>query len=149
MRISFFISLAFLAGCASFGTLSATLNSDTAAITDTLNKYIVGTADADPGMLQDAFHPEFNLYLVDPNGALKKRDGQKYIEVFEDRKPRARVGKILMIDAVNDAATAKVEILMPDQRVFTDYFLLMKIEGSWKIIHKSYTESKNFNGRGG
>lgn len=90
-------------------------------------------------MLRDAFHPDFNLYLIEPNGLLKVRNGQKYIDIFEDRKRRDRIGKIVMIDAVNDAATAKVEITMPDRRIFVDYFLLMKIDYEWKIIHKSYT----------
>jgi len=34
---------------------------------------------------------------------------------------------------------AKAEIVIPNWRIFTDYFLLLKYEGSWKIIHKSYT----------
>nr|MBP6825928.1 nuclear transport factor 2 family protein [Saprospiraceae bacterium] len=34
---------------------------------------------------------------------------------------------------------AKAEIVMPDWRIFTDYFLLLKYEGSWKIVQKSYT----------
>lgn len=33
----------------------------------------------------------------------------------------------------------KLKIVIPNWRVFTDYFLLLKYEGSWKIVHKSYT----------
>ena len=43
-----------------------------------------------------------------------------------------------------DAAIAKAEILIPNWRVYTDYFLLLKYEGSWKIVHKSYTRYSNF-----
>ncbi|AXT49685.1 hypothetical protein D1818_02185 [Aquimarina sp. BL5] len=35
---------------------------------------------------------------------------------------------------------AKVEIDVPTRkRLYTDYMMLLKVEGKWKIIHKSYT----------
>ncbi len=33
---------------------------------------------------------------------------------------------------------AKAEIVIPNWRIYTDYFLLIKYEGEWEIIHKSY-----------
>ena len=51
----------------------------------------------------------------------------------------SRIGRIISIDYEKDTAIAKAEILIPNWRVFTDYFLLLKYEGSWKIVHKSYT----------
>ncbi len=42
-------------------------------------------------------------------------------------------------DLTNGLNIAKAEILIPNWRVFTDYFLLLKYEGSWKIVQKSYT----------
>ena len=38
-----------------------------------------------------------------------------------------------------NAAMAKAEIAIPGWRIFTDYFLLLKYEGAWKIVQKSYT----------
>jgi hypothetical protein len=49
------------------------------------------------------------------------------------------VGMLNPFDAENNAAMAKAEIVIPNWRIFTDYFLLMKYEGSWKIVQKSYT----------
>ena len=47
---------------------------------------------------------------------------------------------ITSIDYENNAAQAKVEIDMPGmKRLYTDYFLLLKMEGRWKIVHKSFT----------
>ncbi|MEO1437341.1 MAG: nuclear transport factor 2 family protein [Bacteroidota bacterium] len=48
---------------------------------------------------------------------------------------------MLMVDQENDAATAKVEIKM-GERLYIDYFLLLKLEGTWTIIHKSYTRKE-------
>ncbi|MDX6183962.1 hypothetical protein LNP22_13180 [Flavobacterium flavipigmentatum] len=39
--------------------------------------------------------------------------GQEYIGNFKDGKKSNRIGRILFIDIENDAAIAKVEILMP------------------------------------
>ena len=50
-----------------------------------------------------------------------------------------RQGKIIYVDYEKDAAIVKIEILIPSLRVFTDYLMLLKIEGKWKIIHKSFT----------
>ena len=94
---------------------------------------------ASPDRLRKAFHPDFNLYTVADDGSLRVRSGEKYISYFKEGQKNDRPGKILSIDYEKDAATAKAEILFPDGRIFTDYFLLLKYEGSWKIVHKSYT----------
>ena len=111
---------------------------DVEMITETLMHYIDGTANGQPDRLKKAFHPDFNLYTIQ-NDSVRIRDGQKYISLFKPGKKANRVGRIISIDFVKDAASAKAEIIMPGWRVYTDYFLLMKYQGSWKIIQKSYT----------
>lgn len=108
-------------------------------ITATLMDYIEGTANGQPDRLRKAFHPDFNLYTVTEGDSLWIRSGEKYISNVKVGKKNSRVGRIISIDFENDAAIAKAEILIPNWRVFTDYFLLLKYEGSWKIVHKSYT----------
>jgi hypothetical protein len=108
-------------------------------IEETLMHYIEGTANGETKRLQKAFHPNFNLYSV-ANDSLRIWRGQEYIGNFKEGKKSNRVGRILFIDIENDAAIAKVEILMPErQRNYTDYFLLLKYESEWKIIHKSFS----------
>ncbi|MEM6699429.1 MAG: nuclear transport factor 2 family protein [Bacteroidota bacterium] len=112
--------------------------SDLQEITATLMDYIEGTANGEPDRLRRAFHPNFNLYAV-KNDSLQIRSGEQYISLFKPGKKSNRVGRIVSIDFEQDVATAKAEIIVPDWRIFTDYFLLVKYEGSWKIVHKSYT----------
>ncbi len=108
-------------------------------ITETLMHYIEGTANGEPDRLRQAFHPDFNLYTVTEADSLRIRSGEKYISNFQPGKKSNRVGRIISIDFEKDAAIAKAEIVVPNWRIFTDYFLLLKYEGSWKIVHKSYT----------
>ena len=114
-------------------------SSEIAEITSALMDYIEGTANGEPERLKKAFHPDFNLYTVTNSDSLLVRSGEKYISNFEVGKKANRVGRIISIDFEKDAAMAKAEILVPGWRVFTDYFLLLKYEGSWKIVQKSYT----------
>lgn len=113
--------------------------SDIEQITDTLTDYIEGTANGEPERLRRAFHPDFNLYAVDDKKGLLIRNGEKYILGVKKGEKVNRIGRIISIDHEKDAAMAKVEIVIPNSRVFTDYFLLVKYEGSWKIVQKSYT----------
>ena len=112
---------------------------DTEQIRATLTDYMEGTANGEPARLKRAFHPDFNLYAVTEADTLLVRSGSKYIADIKPGNKVNRIGRILLIDIDNNAASAKVEITMPNFRIYTDYFLLLKYEGGWKIVHKSYT----------
>ena len=112
-------------------------------ITETLMDYIEGTANGEPDRLKKAFHPDFNLYSVNKADSLSIWSGEDYVGKIRVGEKNNRKGRIISIDFEKDAAIAKAEIVIPNWRIFTDYFLLLKYEGSWKIIHKSYT-SKAF-----
>ena len=101
--------------------------------------YIEGTANGEPSRLRRAFHPDFKLYFV-KDDKVSEWSGREYIQNIQEGQKRNRIGRIISIDEENDAAQAKVEIRMPDrQRIYTDYFLLLKLSDEWKIIHKSFT----------
>ncbi len=108
-------------------------------ITEVLNHYIEGTANGEPDRLRLAFHPYFNLYTVTEDQKLRIRSGEQYISGYKEGKKTNRIGRIISIDYENFAAIAKVEVVMPNKRIYKDYFLLLKYEGAWKIVHKSYT----------
>ena len=101
--------------------------------------YIEGTANGEPGRLRKAFHPDFNLYTVTEADSLRIRSGEAYIANIKEGEKANRIGRIISIDYEKDAAMAKAEIVIPNWRIFTDYFLLLKYEGAWKIVQKSYT----------
>ncbi len=121
------------------GSINLQAQSDLESITATLMDYIEGTANGEKDRIERAFHPELNLYTIQ-NDSLRTRSGKGYISNFEEGKKYNRIGRIIAIDYENDAASAKIEVVMPSmKRVYTDYLLLLKYQGNWKIIHKSYT----------
>ncbi|MCC7246352.1 MAG: nuclear transport factor 2 family protein [Saprospiraceae bacterium] len=126
----------------SAATVNAQTNnipSDIAQITATLMDYIEGTANGEPERLRRAFHPDFSLYTVTDKDSLLIRSGEKYIANIKPGEKNNRIGRILSIDVDKNAAMAKAEIVVPGWRTFTDYFLLLRYEGAWKIVQKSYT----------
>jgi len=121
------------------GTQTTNGQTDLEDITNTLLDYVEGTANGEPERVKRAFHPELNLYSV-ANDSLKIWYGQDYTGGIKKGQQSNRIGRIVSIDYENDAACAKIEIVMPGlKRMYTDYLLLLKYQGSWKIIHKSYT----------
>ena len=117
--------------------------SETQLIEDTLNDYLEGTSKAKPDQVRKAFHPDLNLYSLDENKKLKIWKGSDYISGFEGKEASNRLGKILSVDFENDIAMAKAEISYPNNPVvFIDYFMLLKIEGKWTIVHKMYTRKQ-------
>ena len=137
MRKLIFITIIFLSTFCTFAQSES--KSEIEQISETLMHYIEGTANGEPDRLEKAFHPDFNLYTVTEEDSLRIRSGKKYISNIKKGKKSNRIGRIISIDYENNAAMAKAEIVIPNWRIFTDYFLLIKYEGKWKIIQKSYT----------
>ena len=111
------------------------------AISSTLMDYIEGSTEGQPNRLKTAFHPNLNLYSIKKDQTLSIWAGTEYIKDTKEGKPTGEGGKIISIDYENNAAVAKVEISHPKSpSTYIDYFMLLKIEGKWTIIHKMYTK---------
>ncbi|MFK8061201.1 MAG: nuclear transport factor 2 family protein [Polaribacter sp.] len=120
-------------------SVSVNAQSEISAINKVLYDYIEGTANGEPERLKSAFDENFNLYFV-ANDTLKTWSGKQYVAGVKKGRKSNRIGKVLSIDFEGNAAIAKIEILMPSRkRIYTDYLMLLKIKGNWKIIHKSFT----------
>lgn len=138
-RIHHFLIVVLL-GSSLFAAAQSTSSADELPlITAALMNYIDGTANGDPDQVRRAFHPDFNLYTVNDGDSLWIRSGEKYIAGIKPGEKNNRQGRIISIDVEKNAAMAKAEIAIPGWRIFTDYFLLLKYEGTWKIVQKSYT----------
>lgn len=116
----------------------AQAQNDEAAVRATAMDYIEGTANGEIDRIRRAFHETAALYAVNQDGSLRKIPIAQYIGYFKSGQKNDRQGKIISTDMVNDAAQVKIEILSGKWK-FTDYLLLLKLEGGWKIINKSYT----------
>lgn len=136
MKFHFLTAIAL---CFSLSILAQ--DTDHELITETLEKYIEGSTNGKPKLLEEAFHPDLQLYYIH-NDSVKTWSGKDYILSTKEGEPTGESGKILDIDYTNDAAVAKVEISHPESKYpYIDYFMLLKTDDKWLIIHKMFTKN--------
>jgi hypothetical protein len=123
---------------------TGTLIDDYDAITQVVQLYIDGSAKGDAAKLREAFHPDARMF-----GSL---GGHRYDvpieELFKlaaaepmDTNGRYR-GRVTAVNQVGHAAVATVaEDGCWGSVSFVDFFALAKIDGSWKIVNKTFAHT--------
>lgn len=123
------------------GLLITTTSSAAGALEDiveVVEKYLVGTAEGKPELVREAFLPSLEVQWLGDEEQLMRRDAASYIGNIEPGKAVPREGRIVNIDATDKSAMVKVEIEW-NGRLYTDYMLLLRVEGEWKIANKIAT----------
>lgn len=112
---------------------------DEAGVRQAIESYFQGHATGNGEHHKKAFHPEAKLFWI-RDGQFTQRTSAEYI-AGSSGKPAPdealRKRSITMIDITGNAAVAKVVLDYPQAR-FTDYMSLLKIEGEWKIVNKTF-----------
>lgn len=122
------------------GLFSAlTLAQDKELIKIPLENYLQGHATGKGEFHQKAIYPESRLLWV-RDGKLNQRTTAEYIKgssgkPADDEASRKRW--VEMVDIKGNAAVAKIVLDYPTA-YFVDYFALLKIDGEWKIVNKSF-----------
>ena len=110
-------------------------------ITETINRYIEGTAYNYPDKLKSAFIPEAKMFLDHKNPLFVMTIEEYAAHVEKHSEPgkfNGRTTNILSIDHFGDIATAKLEVILPDAEMrFIDLLLLKNLPDGWKIISKT------------
>ncbi len=123
------------------GLMAATAPSSAGQLDDiveVVNKYLVGTAEGKPELVREAFLPSLEVQWLGDEEELRRRDAAGYIENIEPGKTVPREGRIVNVDATDKSAMVKVEIKW-NGRLYTDYMLLLRVRGEWKIANKIAT----------
>lgn len=111
-----------------------------AAVRAAVQHYLIAHATGDGSHHEMVFHPEAKLFWV-RDGALNTRTSAEYIagspgKPADDEDQRRR--EITMVDVTGDAAVAKVVLDYPNA-LFTDYMSLLRVDGEWRIVNKTFT----------
>jgi Putative lumazine-binding len=114
-------------------------HADAEAVRIPLDNYLKGHATGDGEFFKKAFHTEGNMIFV-RDGKYTTRSFTEYI-AGASGKPAADESKrkrwIESVHVVGNAAMAIIILDYPAVK-FTDYMSLLKINGEWKIINKSF-----------
>lgn len=105
----------------------------------TINHYFTGHATGDASHMRKAFLPTAHVEGV-REGKFTSWTLDEYCALFKGSPAddeRVRVRAIDFIDASGDSGIVKAT-LDHGATVFTDYFILLKVGGEWRIANKVY-----------
>ena len=113
-----------------------------AAVRETLQHYLNGHATGQADEFRQAMYPQGTMYFI--------KDGQYNQVSLADYIARAAAGtgkpaadeakrkrKIEFVDITGNVAVGKLVLDYPDVRL-TDYMELLKIDGKWQIVAKTF-----------
>lgn len=104
-----------------------------------LHYYLAGLATGNGEHFRRVFHPDARLYSV-RDGRLTQRTVAEYVAGAPGR-PAADEAKrrrwLERLSVAGSAATAEIVLDYPDTRVI-DYVSLLRVDGEWKIISKTF-----------
>ena len=117
---------------------------DDAGVRAALNHYIQGHATGDASHMRLAFLPTAHIEGV-RDGKFLSRTLDDYCSGFTGKPAADEATRRRTIDEVSisgTAASAKVT-LVHGTTTFTDYFVLLKVDGTWKIANKVYAVARS------
>ena len=117
-------------------------DADLVAIEAVVEAYFEGLYLSDTKRLERAFHPSARIMGYD-EGKLIDNPIDTFIAFVGRVTPPAEEGEafdmeIVSVDIQGSAAAVKVADLYKGLR-FTDYLSLLKIDGTWKIVSKTFS----------
>lgn len=132
----------FVLAVVSFAANASAQTNEEAAVRVPLENYIKAHATGDPEYARKAFHSEGNMiwiregkYSSEPFDAFIKRAFTGKPAADEAKRKEGR--KIEAVDISGNAAVARIVLDYPAVK-FVDYMTLLKIDGEWKIVNKSF-----------
>ncbi len=137
----FFISATLAVGLLSAQAFAATPDAaEAAAVRVPLEAYLKGHASGDGAYMRKAFLPTAHIEGI-RDGKFVSWTVDEYAAGFKGAPAADEAQRKRSIDAVDvsgNAAMARVTLDYP-AGAFTDYFVLLKVDGEWRIANKVWT----------
>ena len=123
-------------------------NAELQAITDTINLYVDGLHTGNIETLKKAFHPKAMMYGVSAKAVtIVEIDGlYGFVSANEPPSKTGEPHQCFITSIQYDGNAASVEMIEESAygSDYTNYFQLLKIDGTWVIVSKTYnTVSKS------
>ena len=124
------------------GTAIAVQSDEDTAARKPLEAYLQGHATGDGAYMRQAFLPTAHIEGI-RDGKFLSWTADEYIAGFKGKVADDEAQRKRSIDSVEvsgNAAMARVTLDYPSG-TFTDYFVLLKVDGEWKIANKVWTRN--------
>ncbi|GAB5399231.1 MAG: nuclear transport factor 2 family protein [Aureisphaera sp.] len=112
-------------------------NSDLQLIETTINHYLDGMTTHNAGSFELAFHPNATMKWIEKD--YEEVNAVEALSAYVNANdPVETKTHIIAINIAGDAASAQLE-LEYDTFSYIDFMHLLKINGKWKIVSKTYS----------
>ena len=120
-----------------FMTQAQTQNNDLQLIEETVNYYFDGMTTHNAKSFEKAFHPNATMKWIE--GKYKEVNAIDELSAYVNTNdPLKTKTSIMAINIAGDAANAQLE-LEYNTFSYIDFMHLLKIDGKWKIVSKTYS----------
>src|SRR5687768_13613862 len=121
-------------------SVAAAQTTDDKAVRAVINQYFRGHATADPAEMRKAFLPTAHIE-GNRDGKFVSWTAEEYSSRFTGKPAADEASRKRTIDRVEISGTAAMAsaTLVHGPTTFTDYFVLLKVNGEWKIANKVYS----------
>jgi len=112
---------------------------DVGRIRQVIGVYFRGHATANPDTMRAAFLPSAHVEGL-RNGTFTSWTVDQYVANFRGTPAADEANRTRIIDVVDKSGTAAMAkaTLKHGATTFTDYFVLLKVDGEWRIANKVY-----------
>jgi hypothetical protein len=113
-----------------------------AGVRAAINQYFKGHATGSGDEMRTAFLPTAHIE-GNRQGKFTSWSVDEYVKNFSGKPAADEASRRRTIDSVDVAGTAAMAraTLVHGQTTFVDYFVLLKVDGEWKIANKVYTSA--------
>ncbi len=108
------------------------------AITATVQHYIDGAREGSGKTMKVAFHDDAQIFGYGAQGLFAAPIQELFDRVDESGSAPETKARIVNIDIADTVATVRLELDEWSGRRFTDFFTLLKLDGTWTIMNKVY-----------
>jgi hypothetical protein len=136
MRFGRYIALM----CVVFSSAAVAQSPDEAGVRAAVNQYLKGHATGDPAEMRKAFLPTAHIEGI-RDGKFVSWTVDEYCSRFTGKPASDESTRRRTIDRVDvsGAAAMASATLVHGATTFTDYFVLLEVNGEWKIANKVYS----------
>ena len=122
---------------------SQSMEEEKASVAKTIQFYFQGMMERDRDKLDQAFHPSARLigYRGDTFTVTPYEEWASGTAKGEKRNPEDFSNHLIEVEVKGYTALAKAELYWPGIYYY-DYLTLIKMDGEWKIVHKTWYEEK-------
>ena len=141
-RVSFLIASASIM-IASTVYAKATVSNEYQAVVATAYTYFDGLYQGDKALMSKAFDMDSGYMKSSDGKSITSTSLKLFSENFTEQSSESWQGKILSVDIVDEKmAFVKFDFNTPKIH-YTDYLIMLKTDGSWKITSKAYVSKTN------